>query len=517
VSEASKLVTADEMRAIEAAAFAAGETPAHLMENAGRAIAEAIRVRLRDARARRVLVLVGPGNNGGDGLVIARHMHGYGAEVRVFLLAPRSEDDANLQAVRALDIDVVTPDAVEGELADAVTRADAIVDAILGIGRRRPLEGLVAAACERLASRRGRLFAVDVPTGLDADTGDVDPLTPVTDVTYALGFSKLGLHTYPGSAHAGEVEVLDIGLKAPDASLEAHAELLTDAWARERLPPRPAVSNKGSFGRVLVVAGSVSYTGAATLSCLGAIRSGAGLVTLAGLPSVRAAVGAQLPEVTYIPLPADESGAPASDAGDIVIRALSGYDALLIGPGMGQAPGAQAVVRGLLSAPQTADLPVVIDADALNSLAKVPGWPELLRPNCILTPHPGELARLAGSSVREVQASRPQTVRECAASWQQTVVLKGANTLVARPDGYMLVSPFASALLATAGTGDVLAGTIAGLLAQEVAAFEAAGLGVYLHGAAAASQEPDYGTSGLLAGELGVAIARTAARLRRGE
>src|SRR5581483_8558014 len=242
-------------------------------------------------RARRVLVLVGPGNNGGDGLVIARHLHGYGADVRVFLLAPRSEDDANLRAVRSAEIDVVQPAAVEAELSDAITRADAIVDAILGIGRRRPLEGLFGAASERLASRRGVLFAVDVPTGLDADTGEVDPLTPVADVTYACGFSKLGLHVYPGSSHAGEVQVVDIGVSA-SAGDAVQAELLTDAWTREHLPERPAVSNKGSFGRVLIVAGSVSYTGAATLSCLGALRSGAGLVTLAGLPAVRSAVAA---------------------------------------------------------------------------------------------------------------------------------------------------------------------------------------------------------------------------------
>jgi NAD(P)H-hydrate epimerase len=510
-----KLVTAEEMRALEASAFAAGTSAETLMENAGRAIASTVRGHLGDARARRVVVLVGPGNNGGDGLVAARHLHDFGGDVKVFLFAPRDESDPNLKLVIEREIEVVQAQVGDAGLADAMRRADAVIDAVLGTGRQRPLDGPIAWVFGQLKDRRAMLFSVDLPTGLDADTGTLDPHVVATDVTLALGYSKLGLHLWPGSAHAGEVDVLDIGL---DPSLESSipTQLLTPSWAREVLPPRPPVSNKGTFGRVLVVAGSGSYIGAATLACLGALRAGAGLVTLASVVSVRGAVAANLPEVTFLPLP-EEDGEPSSDAGDAIARVLLDYDALLIGPGLGLAATTQAMVRGLLSSPAVASIPAVIDADALNALSRQAGWSDEMKCEAVLTPHPGELARLTGSGVADVQAARLSMVRERAAAWRQTVVLKGANTVIARPDGQALVSPFANALLATAGTGDILAGTIAGLLAQEVDRFAAAGLGVYLNAAAAESLTDSYGESGLLASELGPAIARTAAQLRRGE
>jgi NAD(P)H-hydrate epimerase len=266
---------------------------------------------------------------------------------------------------------------------------------------------------------------------------------------------------------------------------------------------------------VLVVAGSHAYTGAATLACLGALRAGAGLVTLAALPSVRAAAASQLPEVTFVSLP-ELNGEPDVGAADAAVRALAGYDVLLIGPGLGQAEGAQSLVRGLLAAPGISATPVVIDADALNILARDPAWHESMHRNAVLTPHPGEFARLAQSTVTEVQARRLDAARDAAAAWRQTVVLKGAETVVAAPDGRLLLSPFANPALATAGTGDVLAGAIAGLLAQGLEPLTAAGLGVYLHGDAAELYAAEYGPSGLLASEVAAGIARSAARLRRG-
>jgi NAD(P)H-hydrate epimerase len=504
------------MRAIEAAAFASGVTQPDLMETAGRAVAHAVAERLGGARAQRILVLVGGGNNGGDGLVAARYLHDDGADVRVYLLVPRSDSDANYAAVKQRDIEEVTltADNANATLSQDLARADAILDAVLGIGASRPLEGVIAATMDAIAHRRCPLFAVDIPTGLNTDTGDVDPHTPFADVTFALGYSKLGLNLLPGSLHAGEVEVLDIGLD-PALGADVDVEMLSAAWARAALPERPLVSNKGTFGRVLVVAGSESYVGAATLSCLGALRAGAGLVTLASRSVVRAAVAAQLPEVTFHPLP-EEDGDLAPTAGDVVMQALPAYDVLLIGPGLSQSPGVQAMVRGVLTAPAIAETPVVIDADALNALAKVPGWHENLACRAVLTPHPGELSRLAHSTIRDIQADRLDTARDCATSWNQVLVLKGAQTVVADGSGAALISPFANPALATAGTGDVLAGCIAGLVAQGVAPFLAAGLGVYLHGAAGELYADDFGPSGLLASELGAGIALSAASLRRG-
>ena len=510
-----KLVTAAEMRALEQAAFAGGATADGLMENAGRAVAEAVRDHLGGVRARRILVLAGPGNNGGDGLVAARHLCDFGADVTVCLLAPRPEDDPNLAAVRSRDVEVIEVAAPASALNEAVGRADAVVDAVLGIGPRRPLAGPFAAALDLSKARRGPLFAVDLPTGVDADSGAVDPHAAPADVTLALGYSKIGLHVLPGAAYAGRVQVLDIGLD-PALGNTIPTELLTADWARAALPLRPAESNKGSFGRVLVVAGSASYLGAPALACLGALRAGAGLVTLASIAPVRAAVAAQLPEVTHLPL-AEADGAIDASAAAAVASALPACDAVLVGPGLGLADGTQAFVRALVSAPEVGNVPVVLDADALNALARLPHWPDEIKGRAVLTPHPGELARLTGGSVAEVQADRLGAARRSASEWRQTVVLKGAHTVVARPDGWALLSPFATAALATAGTGDVLAGAIAGLIAQGVEPFTAAGLGVYLHGAAAASFEADYGASGLLASELGAAIAHVAARLRRGE
>jgi NAD(P)H-hydrate epimerase len=395
-----------------------------------------------------------------------------------------------------------------------LSRADLVIDAVLGSGRLRPLEGEIAETFERLKARRAPLFSIDLPTGVDADSGTVDPHASGADVTFALGFSKVGIHTLPGSTYAGVVEVLDIGLE-PNAGDLLSIELLTPDWAQSHLPPRPASSNKGTFGRVMVVAGSRNFMGAATLCCIGALRAGAGLVTLAAIDEVRAATASRLPEVTYLPLPEDE-GCIAEAAGSVIAREMGRYSALIIGPGLGQEPGPGALVRGLLALPEIAALPVVVDADALNALARWKGWDREIKARAVLTPHPGELSRLTGESVPDLQGERLEAARRYAKAWNQTLVLKGAHTIISNVTGYALVSPFATATLAAAGTGDVLAGVIAGLIAQGVAAWDAAALGVYLHGAAAESFREAYGESGLLAGELSTGVARVAADLRRG-
>ena len=332
-------------------------------------------------------------------------------------------------------------------------------------------------------------------------------------MTLTLGFAKLGLYSWPGSRYAGDVRVLDIGLPSSIAD-DIETSLLTSDWARLRLPERAGQSNKGTFGRVLIVAGSANYTGAAALAALGALRAGAGLVTLAGIAPVRAAVAAQFPEITFLSLPEYE-GAVGRGSGDVVARALPSYDVLLIGPGLGQSANAQALVRGILSDPASGSIATVVDADALNCLAKVSNWPALLHPGAVLTPHPGEFGRLAATAISEVQSNRVSVARDQAHEWGQTVILKGAHTIVAGPEGQTLISSSANAGLATAGTGDVLAGTIAGLMAQGVNPIESAGLGTFLHSAAGDLYLDEYGASGLLASELGAGIARVAATLRR--
>lgn len=513
-----KLVTSAEMRALERAAAQAGHPPEALMEEAGLGVAQEVWIGLGALPERGAVVLVGPGNNGGDGLVAARHLHDWGVRVTVLLLASRGEDDAVLGELMERGVDVRLLEdapALDGVLAGA----DVVIDAVLGTGRARPLDGLFAAALDRVAAARAgparpQVFAVDVPTGVDADTGAADPHALGADVTVALGCSKVGLHTLPGAHYAGRVEVIDIGL--PREAVEALAvELLHARWVRERLPPRPPGANKGTFGRVLVAAGSQRYVGAARLAALGALRAGAGLVTVACPAGVQPLVAAGMSEATYLPL-ADDEGFVAGAAAVEVARALAAYDVLLVGPGLGEGMGPEAFVRQLLCS-LPADGPcVVVDADGLNALSKLPRWHERVAPPCVLTPHPGEFARLTRRSIIDVQRDRLSVAREAALAWGKVVLLKGAYTVIAAPDRRAAVNPYANPALASAGTGDVLAGAIAGLLAQGLAPFEAAACGAYLHAASAEGLRGDLGDAGLLAGDLLLELPRTVRELRGG-
>jgi hydroxyethylthiazole kinase-like uncharacterized protein yjeF len=413
----------------------------------------------------------------------------------------------------------VEEDAGFAALEEALASAQAVVDALLGTGRPRPLEGPVAEILDRVKQARERpspplVIAVDLPTGVNCDTGAVDPHTVRADLTVTFGHSKIGLHTLPGAEYAGRVSTVDIGLPA-EASRELPYELLSARWVRERLPSRPLGANKGTFGRVLVVAGSRNYVGAVRLAAAGALRVGAGLVTVACGESVQPLVAGGLTEATYLPLP-EEKGAIAASAGNMIVRALRDYDVLLIGCGLGQSAGTRALVRGVLFALEEDGPKVLVDADGLNNLAKAPYWWRELRAPVVLTPHPGEMSRLSTLSVAEIQGDRLGAAVRFASEWGQTVVLKGAHTVIAAADGRAGVSPYANPALASAGTGDVLAGAIAGLLAQGLAPFEAACCGVYLHAAAAEELREELGEAGLVAGDLLPELPRVIRELRSG-
>jgi NAD(P)H-hydrate epimerase len=322
----------------------------------------------------------------------------------------------------------------------------------------------------------------------------------------------VGLHTLPGAEYAGHVEVVDIGLPS-DAIEELPVELLNARWVRERLPPRPADANKGTFGRVLVVAGSKLYVGAPRLAALGALRSGAGLVTIACPASVQGLIASGVSEATYLPLP-DRDGFVADEAASEVTRALRSYDVLLIGPGLGQGESQDALVRQILTSISSDGARVVVDADGLNALARAPQWWERVEANCVLTPHPGEFARLTRRETADIQSDRLGAAREAGSAWKQTVVLKGAHSVIASPGGAAAVNPYANPALASAGTGDVLAGAIAGYLAHGLSPFEAAACGVYLHAATAEGLRSEFGDAGMLASDLLIELPRTVKELR---
>ena len=498
-----KIVTSSQMREIEQRSEAAGVSTDALMERAGLEAARRVRHHMGHLSGVPVLVLVGPGNNGGDGLVAARRLHQWGARVTVALCARRREPDPKADRLRSAGVTIMEASDEDGVrcLREPLSRCHTVVDAVLGTGRSRPIEGALREAMLALRSERERrpdlrLFALDVPSGLDADTGGVDEVCSSADVTVAFGYPKIGLYAYPGADNVGKVEVVDIGLP-PGLDDDVKLRLMTAGWVGGLLPSRPSDAHKGSFGKTLVVAGSQNYAGAASLAAGGAMRVGAGLVTVAAPERLQASILSRSPEPTYLPLP--ESG---EESARIVLEAAPGYDAVLIGCGLGQAPGTVSMVRALLLSGGL-ERPLVIDADGLNALASLDeDWAHRVSGPAVLTPHAGEMARLLGRSIGEIQGARLTTALDSAAAWGHVVVLKGAHTIVASPDGDGAVSPFANPGLATAGTGDVLAGAIGGLLSQGVAPYEAAVLGVYLHGAAGERVTRRIGTAGLAASDL---------------
>ena len=498
-----KIVTSDQMRQIDQACAEFGLPSSVLMENAGKAIAEEVRHSLNNLNRQHILVLIGPGNNGGDGLVAARHLHDWGARVSVCLCSDR-KDDSNLEQVRQRGITCVAASENLAEFEELLSSASCVVDALFGSGKLRPLQGIFQTVLNKVVEVKEKhsaldIIAADLPSGLGADDGAVDPACLHADRTVTLGFPKLGLFCFPGAERVGTLSTVDIGIPAHLAD-HITTELITTDWTRTALPNRPLNANKGSFGRVLVAAGSVNYIGAAYLACSGAIRVGAGLVTLATPGSLQPILAAKLTETTYLPLPESQPGIVALEAADVVGQQFDQYHVLLLGCGLGQRQSAMKFVSSVFLKPGLPTL--VLDADALNTLARIPNWWQELTADAILTPHPGEMARLCGVSVAEVQADRLSIARQKAREWRKTIVLKGAYTVVAAPDGHCRISPVANPGLASAGTGDVLSGAIAGLAAQGMPPFAAACLGVYLHGAAGEMIRDMLGDAGMAASDL---------------
>lgn len=501
-----KLVTVEEMRVLEQAAVAAGVAESQLMEEAGMAVAQEAWLLLGSIEDRRIVILAGPGNNGGDGLVAARRLVDWGAEVHVILPEPH-RDPTRVATAEASGVSV--HEGIAAGLAETLSRVDLVIDALLGIGRTRTLDAAspLGAALTALAGARAsytppKVIAVDIPTGVDADTGAVDALTVAPDVTVTFGLPKVGMYQVPASGVLGRVQVVDIGIP-PAACEDVQLELLSSRWARESLPARPEAANKGTFGRLIVVGGSRRYQGAPRLAATAAYRAGAGLVTVGCPAGILAALASGLPEATWSPLPEAADGSLAEEAVFALRQEWAAFGAAVFGPGLGNTPSTRALTWAALG-DAGQDLPhgIVVDADALNALATMDDAAGRVPARAILTPHPGEMARLLGHTVAAVQADRLGAAREAAIRFGCVVVLKGAHTVVASPGGRGRLSPFANPLLASAGTGDVLAGMIGAYLVQGLAPFEAACLGVYLHGACGEALRQELGESGLLASDL---------------
>lgn len=565
-----KIVTTQAMRDLERRAHESGHTYADMMELAGRAVAAVVHRDRPPAEGQHVLVLAGPGNNGGDGLVAARYLAQWGHPVRVYCVRRSPEGDANYARLQDIGVDVAHAEADEAlaVLQAWLDEAEVLVDALLGTGVSRPIEGVMkkvldlarrrfrpgeeAALSSEVAEvvwpaappasapvRRPLVVAVDCPSGLNCDTGALDPAAIRADVTVTFAYPKAGHFLFPGAAAVGTLAVADIGIN-PAFAAEIPVEVATGEAVAALLPERPPDAHKGTFGKVLIVAGSVNYTGAAYLAAAAAARSGAGLVTVALPRPLHPILASRLAEATWLALPHD-LGVIHRDAIPVLEEHLEGYRALLLGPGLTQEKEAVRFVQEFLQrevahhppppigflkdvagAPPSGEPkagppwpPLVLDADALNALAQSEGWPQWLAGvQAVLTPHAGEMARLLGTTPAEVQAARWQVAAEAAREWNQVVVLKGAFTVTASPDGRLTVNPFANPALATAGSGDVLAGLVTGFLAQGLAPREAAVAGAYVHGLAGERARQATGDAGMLAGDLLPHIPEVLRRLR---
>lgn len=500
-----KLVTAKEMKALDVQAQNDYAMPGILlMDNAAQAVAEAVHEALTALEGERVVIFCGGGNNGGDGLGAARWLQSYGVSVRAFVVG------AALDAVQgdaAVELAMFTKaggrvealstedDWVLAEL--AASKADVLVDALLGTGFHGELEGDVLRACELLNKSEKYILAVDVPTGVNADNGAVSENAVRADHTVTMALVKTGLLLYPGREYCGDIELADISM--PVKLVEDYKSdkyRLTDEIVRELLPLRKANAHKGDAGRVVICAGSPGYTGAAALASDAAVKAGAGLVSLYTPLSSRDVLAIKLTEVMVHGLLERMPGILGGGAASDVASSAEAADVLAIGPGLGTSESTQEAVRTIL---QKITTPVVIDADALTALA---GHTEILpamQAQKVLTPHPGEMARLTGLEIAEIEADRINVAKKYAEQWQAIVVLKGAPTVIGCPNGTVYVNSTGNSSLATGGSGDVLTGIIAGLAAQEISLQEAAICGVYLHGLAAELTGIDIG---LAAGEL---------------
>lgn len=508
------LLTAAEMRAVDQATVAAGTPVATLMERAGRGVAATLERVHGSPLAMHVTVFAGGGHNGGDGLVAARALAERGAHVTVIVCATRlaaaTQDAlARLEGTR-VRVQHAADDAAFDACMASPAPCDVALDALLGTGAEGAPRGTVARACAQLAVLRARgvrIVTVDLPTGVASDDGSVSSGAVQADLTVTFGAPRRGHWLWPGRAHRGRLEVIDIGLvSAADAGL-APVELATLDALATLVPVRDPRSHKTRNGRALLVGGAPGMTGALVLAAQGALRSGAGYVRVAAPASLLDTLAAHLVEAMPVGCGEDDQRTLTSSALPRLLDEAARADAVAVGNGMSTRPRAAAIVRELAT---HLDRPLVLDADALTALAPaaeqlVPALRLAPAPR-ILTPHLGEMSRLTGQTPEELEARRIDTAHGWAMRWGVTLVLKGAPTVVAAADGRVSVNPTGSAVLATAGTGDVLTGAIVSLLAQGLPPYDAARLAVYAHGLAGELAESRIGALGVTASDVAASL-----------
>jgi ADP-dependent NAD(P)H-hydrate dehydratase / NAD(P)H-hydrate epimerase len=514
-----KLVTVEEMRAIEKEGDSRGVSYAEMMERAGRGVALIVHERYGHIDPNNALGLVGSGNNGGDALVALAALAEMGWQVRAYLVKPRAENDELVTRVLQAGGEVIglSDDNHFKRLGEWISAAGVILDGVLGTGVTLPLSVGLETTLSLVKSYEPLppVIAIDCPSGVDCDSGDVSPATLTADLTICMDAIKIGLLRFPANDRVGSLTTVDLGLPEDLEALRGVNNYVATAEdIHKRMPTRYPGAHKGTFGTCVIAAGSVNFIGAALLAGEGAYRSGVGLVRMAVPEPLHVALAGSLPEATWLPLPHHKGGISA-DAVDVLRESLERASAFLVGPGLGSDVETEAFITRLCTTRLT--MPgLVVDADGLRLLAMQDNWYNLISQPAVLTPHPGEMSAISGLSVAEIQSDRLRIARLYANRWGHVVVLKGAFTVVAAPEGVAHVIPVATAALARAGSGDVLAGLIAGLLAQGLSAFDAALCATWIHARAGQLAAQRFGqTASVLARDVLVAIPEVMARLEQ--
>ena len=502
-----KIVTGIQMQALDRRTILEARVPSLiLMERAGIGLADFIQSRFGPIHGKRVTVVCGKGNNGGDGFVAARRLRQYRADVTVLCLSAATQLSRDAAAMFRRWRRIAGPSATKTfrspeQVESILGTSDVIVDALLGTGLSTAVTGVYGEAIQMINRAGKPVIAVDIPSGLAAETGAVLGQAVRATATVSFGLPKYGLYLGEGIDHAGSIHVVDIGIPAAFVDeIDSRTVLVTKEMVRKALPPRPASSHKGTFGHAGILAGSVGKTGAAALAARAALRVGTGLVTVGVPASVNDVLEAKLLEAMTQPL-AETKARTLSRAGvDRILAFMQARTAIAIGPGLSTHPETVELVQSLM---KHLDRPSVLDADALNALASRASLLTGCKIPPVLTPHPGEMARLEPDATSQsVNADRLGTAARFARERGVFLVLKGARTVIARPDGLLAICPTGNPGMATAGTGDVLTGMLVGFLAQGVPSWEAACVATYLHGMAGDLAAEHLGSAGMIAGDV---------------
>ena len=501
-----KVVTSQQMREIDRKAIEENNLfGLILMENAGLRIFQNLKKIYADLRLKKVIIFAGSGNNGGDGFVVARHLYNYGVKVKVFLLAPfnkiKGEAGENLNIIDKMGVELIETETTKfEEIQEAVQNYDLIIDAILGTGLQGSVTGLKAKIIDLVNVAGKEVVAIDVPSGLDADTGKLEGPCIKATHTITLALPKIGLLLFPGASYAGKVTVEDIGI--PSCLLKNNkikTNMVTREIVKSLLPFRATYSHKGSFGKVLILAGSVGMTGAAYLASEAAMRSGAGIVVL-GIPrSLNPIMEVKLTEVMTLPLAETEKQSLGEDVEETILKLMKDFSVLGMGPGISLELETQRLVRKII---EKSNIPLVVDADAIYAISKDTNILKKIKVPMVITPHPGEMAKLVNKDTDYILNNQLDITREIAQEFGIVVVLKGARTIIANKEGEVYINVGDNSGMATGGSGDVLTGIICSLIAQGANNFSAAIAGVYIHSLAGDLARDIKGERGMIAGDI---------------